>query len=488
MVLVDTLIQNTPIGVRTTLYQENSTSFLIQNTAFKNVSTAVIEDTLGKTLLAGGSVVNVDSWGFGRITDEQGSRFVNGDNIPVMNRTASLVGKNGYNKPNFFTRSRPSYMDLGGAQLWDVKGLGAKGDGVTDDTAVLNFAFAAVANMSGIVWVPYGVYKVTDTLKIPTGSRIIGQAWAQIMGSGPRFADANNPRVMVQVGDKGDTGIIEIQDLMFTVSGATAGAVLVEWNTHESSQGSSALWDSHFRVGGATGSHLQVGDCPKGRSTANPGCAAASLMLRLTQKSSAYLQNVWAWAADHDLDAPGQDQIDVYSARGVLIESQGPSWLYGTASEHSVMYQYQLSGAQNIMLGMIQTESPYYQSSPPAPAPFTPGLFPNDPTFANCTAGDSGCGVSWGMRIVGSSKVYLLGAGIYSWFSKYSQNCLATNDCQDRAFEVVQSFDIWIYNLCTKAVKEMISPLGEVPTLGSDNKNGFLSSIMAWVRNPSTLR
>jgi hypothetical protein len=35
------------------------------------------------------------------------------------------------------------------------------------------------------------------------------------------------------------------------------------------------------------------------------------------------MENVWVWVADHDLDKVTQDQIDIYVARGVLIESQG---------------------------------------------------------------------------------------------------------------------------------------------------------------------
>lgn len=46
-----------------------------------------------------------------------------------------------------------------------------------------------------------------------------------------------------------------------------------------------------------------------------------------------------------------QDQIDVYGARGLLIEST-LAWLWGTAVEHSVLYQYQLSQANNILMGM----------------------------------------------------------------------------------------------------------------------------------------
>lgn len=62
-------------------------------------------------------------------------------------------------------------------------------------------------------------------------------------------------------------------------------------------------------------------------------------------------------------------------------------------SEHSALYQYQLSGAKDILMGMIQTESPYFQAIPAAPAPF-PAIFPNDPTFSNCTAGSLLCSVS----------------------------------------------------------------------------------------------
>jgi hypothetical protein len=164
-------------------------------------------------------------------------------------------------------------------------------------------------------------------------------------------------------------------------------------------------------VGGAIGSNLQRENCPKKTGAVNQNCKAASLLLHLTPQSSAYLENVWVWVADHDLDVVTQDQIDIYVARGVLIESQGPTWLYGTASEHCVMYQYQLSGAKNVLLGMIQTESPYYQPVPKAPYPFTPGLFPNDPTFDDCPGDSILCAFSWAVRIIDSETIYMLGAG-----------------------------------------------------------------------------
>jgi hypothetical protein len=151
------------------------------------------------------------------------------------------------------------------------------------------------------------------------------------------------------------------------------------------------------------------------------------------------------------------------------------------------MYQYQLSGASNILLTMPQTESPYFQPTPKAPQPFQPGLFSNDPTFSGCSSDDRRCGTAWAVRIIDSSTIYMLGAGLYSFFNNYDQACVGTEDCQAKGFEIQQSYDIWIYNLCTKAMVEMISPLDAIPTYARDNVNGFLSSILAWLQGANNV-
>ena len=107
--------------------------------------------------------------------------------------------------------------------------------------------------------------------------------------------------------------------------------------------------------------------------------------------------------------------------------------LYATASEHSVFYQYNFYAASNIYAGFLQTESPYFQPTPKPPAPFTAvvGDFVGDPKYT-CAAGDdfSGCDESWSVIIEGSSNIFIAGAGIYSWFSTYSQTCIDTQACQ----------------------------------------------------------
>jgi glucan 1,3-beta-glucosidase len=56
---------------------------------------------------------------------------------------------------------------------------------------------------------------------------------------------------------------VQISDMLFTGSGPTAGAVFMEWNIRESTQGSVAIWDSIFRVGGAAGTELSEKNCHK---------------------------------------------------------------------------------------------------------------------------------------------------------------------------------------------------------------------------------
>jgi hypothetical protein len=101
--------------------------------------------------------------------------------------------------------------------------------------------------------------------------------------------------------------VVEISDMMLTTRGSTAGAILMEWNVHEDQQGSAAIWDVIFRVGGAVGTELTMKEChwtrkftplAGGKSSRLPDkCMAATLMLHVTEKSSIYMENSWLWVA-----------------------------------------------------------------------------------------------------------------------------------------------------------------------------------------------
>ena len=298
---------------------------------------------------------------------------------------------------------------------------------------------------------------------------------------------------MLQVGERGSRGAVEISDLMLSTRGPTPGATLVEWNVHEVSQGANGLWDVHWRIGGAAGTNLQSDHCvanSTGPTIPDPACQAAFLLLHITPNASCYIENAWLWVADHELDRADHAQISIFNGRGALIESQGPVWLYGTASEHSQLYQYSFSHASNIFASALQCETPYYQSHPPATLPFAAQPAPyNDPDYASlCSSasnvtGSNGnstaaaaCSKALALRISHTENFFLFGAGLYSFFENYSKDCLATESCQSDILQIEQGKGIHIYALSTKGSTNMITTQGTTVNQ-ADHRSNFCSTL-----------
>ncbi|KAJ8120637.1 hypothetical protein ONZ43_g2705 [Nemania bipapillata] len=464
LILLDSFIFDTPVGIDVTTPKgstsSQSFSIVIDNLRVTNVGTTVKHESAGVTLAGSASQV-IESWMFGKVYDQSNpkGKYQSGPLAELHPKTEVLSGANGY-----FQRSKPQYSDIDSNTFINVR-MATQGDGATDDTFGLSVLIHLASIIRRPLYIPFGSYIVTQTVKIPVGTQIVGECWAQIVAKGAFFEDVHNPAPMIKVGEYGDTGLIEIQDVMFTTQGPTAGLILMEWNVAESEQGSAAM--------------------------VNPNCIAGSMLLHMTESSSGYLENIWAWVSDHDMDSGvAQTQIDIYVARGILIESRGgPVWMYGTASEHCVLYQYHVYGAENVFMGMIQTESPYYLPTPQAPAPFEITLeleqFPGDPNFKECTGTNTHCAAAWGLMITGATNVQILGAGLYNWFQEYTQPCVDTQDCQQRVVWIEHSGNVWIYNLYTIGTSEMINYQDTTPIAAKDNTNTnehpFTSIINAWL-------
>jgi glucan 1,3-beta-glucosidase len=182
---------------------------------------------------------------------------------------------------------------------------------------------------------------------------------------------------MFKMGTPGTHGLIEVSDILFDVAEVLPGAILVENNVSGPNQGSVGLWDSHFKVGGTENSRVEV-QCPSYPPTGRynvTSCKAAFMFLHLRPESSTYIESSWGWTVNRDLDGltgstNGTSQA-IAVGRGMLVESKKSTWLVGTAFEHSTLYQYQFVNAENVFALMAQTETVYWQPSPPAPAPFT---------------------------------------------------------------------------------------------------------------------
>ncbi|KFZ24807.1 hypothetical protein V502_00717 [Pseudogymnoascus sp. VKM F-4520 (FW-2644)] len=483
--IIDTIISGTTVGILTNGLT-SSPNIVLDNTVFKDVDSPVMVDG-GSALLSGSS----DLWATGKRYNGSVGSTETGDVTAPAKAKGLLDSETGF----LYVRSRPQYEDLSTSSfLVATTDGGCKNDGTGDQTSCINSFLKKAVGADQVAYFPAGIYTIGGTVLIPTGSRVQGSSWSQIQGSGFYFSDMNNPKVMVQVGNKGDVGTMEIVEMLFSVRGATAGAVLMEWNTAASEQGAAAMWDSHFRVGGALGSDLDFATCPKFSS--KDECIAASLLFHVTTQGNGYFENVWAWVGDHDNDASVFNQPDstitqitVYGARGTLIESHGPSWFYGSGSEHTVLYNYLLSGAKNIYMGHIQTESPYYQPVPGAPAPFgSAASFPNDPDFSQCNitanTDNEQCRYSWGLQIIDSSDVTIHSAGLYSFFNAYYQDCIDTHNCQERVLEVKGSTGVAIYNLFTVAIVDAANGIDGSKVPQADTQRGFTTEISVWLPLP----
>ncbi|CAM6006276.1 unnamed protein product [Sphagnum balticum] len=64
-------------------------------------------------------------------------------------------------------------------------------------------------------------------------------------------------------------------------------------------------------------------------------------------------------------------------------------------------------------MGLIQTETPYFQPDPTALTPYTVGQFPSDPTFDDC--GEAYCSEAWALRVLDSTNILIYGAEVSLW-------------------------------------------------------------------------
>ena len=486
VMLQDSIFENTNQSIITSFGQgslpDTGGSLTIDNVDFSGANSAV-SDTQGNVLLAGGQKVSFAVQGNSYSGSSEGGQISLSSSVhqsigtmKSFEKPASLLASTG----EIFERSRPQYETIPASYFLSVKDCGAQGDGIADDTAAIQ---EALNNANGkIVYFDYGAYRITATISVPSNVRITGEMWPLILADGNSFTDVNNPKPMFQVGNKGDIGNVELSDLRFGTIGSAPGAILVEWNVKGMSQGSSGMWDVHFMVGGYTGTDIQESNCAKNEDSTNirDECRAAFMLLHLTSSSSIYMENNWMWVSDHDLDAAEQTQIDVYNGRGVLIESQGPVWMYGTASEHSTLYNYNLANAQNVYMGIIQTETPYFQSNPDALTPFSPSQVYSDPSFSSCST--SSCKKAWGLYVQNSSNIMINGAGMYSFFDNYDQDCISSGTCQTNVFGTDSESQLLILGLKTIGITNMLTTEGGGLIDWRSNNASFGSLITSYMQ------
>jgi glucan 1,3-beta-glucosidase len=87
--------------------------------------------------------------------------------------------------------------------------------------------------------------------------------------------------------------------------------------------------------------------------------------------------------------------------------------------------------------------------------------------------------MSWALRIIFSTDVFLYGGGFYSWFRQYGQACIPTKTCPDAFIDTVYSQGIWPYDIVAKGSIQVISPGGGEGVTQVETQAYYLATVMA---------
>ncbi|RAL15844.1 glycoside hydrolase family 55 protein [Aspergillus homomorphus CBS 101889] len=465
-----TVIDTSAISVGT--FITSGTSNTAGNSiVLENISNYGNTVKIGNTIVLSGGVS--DTWVHGHLYTAGSNQMqsTNGQLVTTVRASPLLSGN------KYFTKAPPTYQEYSASQVLNIKNVPDKpvyGDGDTDDTHNINAILSSNKDCK-VIYFPAGTYIVTDTILIPSGSRIIGDSFASMISAvGSNFESEASPRAMIQVGYPGDVGVAQISDLVFTVADILPGCQLVEVNIAGKNAGDVGFWNAHFRIGGAVGSQVET-QC-SGRAE---DCKAAYGLIHLSSTSSAYIENMWGWTADHDLD--GDNAQTISTGRGMLVEATAATWLIGTGMEHNTLYQYNFEYARNVFSALQQSESPYWQGvgNTLAPAPWHEHLISSDPDFSGCDPDDAICRMALFERIRGSSDLFLYGGCNWVFFND-NGDCKA-GDCQKNAIQIESSSSIYLYGTNTKSTTNMVLE-GNVPVARqSENAGGWGGVIAAYL-------
>ena len=83
------------------------------------------------------------------------------------------------------------------------------------------------------IFIPHGVYLISDTIYVGGGFNVVGECWSQLMAKGSTFSGLSQPKVFIQVGISGGEvgGVTSFSDLIITTKGPASHFAGVEWNT-----------------------------------------------------------------------------------------------------------------------------------------------------------------------------------------------------------------------------------------------------------------
>ena len=218
LAIINMYVKNVPVAFE---MQENTVDrLLIEDSYFENVSKAGIIVSTDDNSFSQLNMINLQCKNVPTLVfhSQSGKKDeVKETTYLVKDYTYGLMLKD-LATPSEFTATRniiplsqftPSAVNvipaLPAMDTWvNIRDLGAKGDGETDDTEVFRSAIAKYKN----IYVPEGWYRITETIKMKPGTRLIGlhpfATQFVLKESEPAFSGFGAPKPMVESSEGGD--------------------------------------------------------------------------------------------------------------------------------------------------------------------------------------------------------------------------------------------------------------------------------------------
>lgn len=241
-------------------------------------------------------------------------------------------------------------------ETWvNIKELGAKGDGVTDDTKVFREAIAKYSD----IYVPGGWYRLTETLKMKPGTRLIGlhpMATQFILNeSEPYFSGFGGPKPLLESSEGGDN---ILNGIGLCTGGYNYRAVACKWMAGEQSLMNDVKFvgghGSMSRPGSQAG-NSQRGDFGRGQraisSPANPVAEQGPDLawdnqywsLWVTNNGGGTFKDIWS--------------ANTYASNGLYISNTStPGRIYAMSLEHHVRNEARFDNVSNWKMYAFQLE------------------------------------------------------------------------------------------------------------------------------------
>ena len=320
--IIDAIFTNVS-GPSAIVLSDRGHPLFLQNVSLSGAATALVANgtAVWAPASAGGDTVasRWAGWPGDVSSVHTNGLFIGG--APLPSNAAQLPGA-----PDAPLASRPRpWFDDGIIPCNANTDCGAAGANETDDTAAL---IACIARCDRI-FLPSGIYRVSDTLTLRNGSVIIGESLTNIYlaASSPGYSQVASPKPVIETPDDAAASVI-LADLSLIAGADNNGAILLSWR--------SGVRSGAFDVNVNISYNLAIG-------------------IHANGAGAGWFSNSWVWGADHSIETMGPLTED-HAEIGFLGESAGPLTLFGVACEHHRVAMIELRGASNYDIITFQSE------------------------------------------------------------------------------------------------------------------------------------